>query len=589
MSEKQSKIFVASFYNTLIYFFISGILSFVLLFFRQKFLFALTGGEVRLACVFPPIFGMTFGFPGIIACTLSAFAANLLSGYSAGLCFFNVPANFLFGFVPLVVWNFVSGIDKEQRLRINSPVKFLIFALLMIAANGIVLLSEKIGFRIFSPTIDFSKEILLNFINNVFFCTMYGLPMFMTVSAIFRYAKNSDRIEGPIFSIIEKLILFFTILSVILTNFVGINLYFSLEKDFLNLMDFWINISLAQNMILFFVFASALFLLTLVVRHITKPLERMANVSRNYRSSENVIRNNIEIIGVCADYASLDSEIGELARSYVALASDMSDFIKNLEMVSFKKASYEKDIFFASQIQKTLLPQIFPTFTPCSDVDIFASIIFSKDFGGDFYDYFLIDNDHIAIITADVSGRGIEAALCMAIAKNLLKDKALAGLLPNESLLEINQQLAKDNSAGLFVSVWLGILSTATGVLQYVNAGHPNPLYMKNGQDFKFLDTPVDPVLAVSDETLYSSETLELQPGDKIVLFTKGISEAGNNSGENYGKARILEFFNEHKKIEVQELVEGLNRNVSMFIGSAAQENDFTVLALEYKKQAYKD
>lgn len=112
---------------------------------------------------------------------------------------------------------------------------------------------------------------------------------------------------------------------------------------------------------------------------------------------------------------------------------------------------------------------------------------------------------------------------------------------------------------------------------------------MKNGQDFKFLDTPVDPALAVSDETLYSSETLELQPGDKIVLFTKGISEAGNNSGENYGKARILEFFNEHKKIEVQELVEGLNRNVSMFIGSAAQENDFTVLALEYKKQAYKD
>ena len=112
---------------------------------------------------------------------------------------------------------------------------------------------------------------------------------------------------------------------------------------------------------------------------------------------------------------------------------------------------------------------------------------------------------------------------------------------------------------------------------------------MKSGQDFKFLDTPVDPALAASDETLYSSETLELQLGDKIVLFTKGISEARNNSGKNYGTARISEFFNEHKEIEVQELVEGLNRNVSMFIGSAARKNDFTVLALEYKKQVHKD
>lgn len=586
MSEIQKKFSLDNLKKSLLYFFECGFVFFVFTMLFRYLFNAFKIIEIRPVCGFTLVFGMVFGLPGIFGCAVSNFIADILFGYPLKLSLIEIPAQLIYGFIPFFIWRSLNKKANKNPFRINSFIKFAGYILTVFITTAIYSLLYGIELQICELGEILSYNTIFIFYNNLAFCILIGLPFFMFASVINQREKNQNQIGNRIvkFSIIEKFILIFCVVSLILEIIIGPSVYLS-YRSIVSDSDLLLRKVYSSSLYSLNIFLwVALVFIYFVEKKITKPLEKMAKISRHYGDKEDAIQTNLDIIKDCDEYISLNSEIGDLARSYVLLASDMTDFIKSLNTASNKNADYEKCFYFANQVQKSLLPLIFPTFAPCADIDIFASIKFSKDFSGDFYDYFLIDNEHLAIIIADVTGRGVEAALFMAIVKNLVKDKALAGLLPEESLSEINQQLYKNNSAGLFVSVWIGIFNSSTGILNYVNAGQTQPLYMKKEGKFESLETPVDLALAASDETLYNSSSIKLERGDKIVLYTRGITEAKNRHGEKYGTERLLDFFNKYKHIGVQELIEGFNRDQSIFIDSAELENDLTVLALEYKE-----
>lgn len=586
MSEIQKKFSLDNLKKSLLYFFECGFVFFVFTMLFRYLFNAFKIIEIRPVSGFTLVFGMVFGLPGIFGCAVSNFIADILFGYPLKLSLIEIPAQLIYGFIPFFIWRSLNKKANKNPFRINSFIKFAGYILTVFITTAIYSLLYGIELQICELGEILSYNTIFIFYNNLAFCILIGLPFFMFASVINQREKNQNQIGNRIvkFSIIEKFILIFCVVSLILEIIIGPSVYLS-YRSIVSDSDLLLRKVYSSSLYSLNIFLwVALVFIYFVEKKITKPLEKMAKISRHYGDKEDAIQTNLDIIKDCDEYISLNSEIGDLARSYVLLASDMTDFIKSLNTASNKNADYEKCFYFANQVQKSLLPLIFPTFAPCADIDIFASIKFSKDFSGDFYDYFLIDNEHLAIIIADVTGRGVEAALFMAIVKNLVKDKALAGLLPEESLSEINQQLYKNNSAGLFVSVWIGIFNSSTGILNYVNAGQTQPLYMKKEGKFESLETPVDFALAASDETLYNSSSIKLERGDKIVLYTRGITEAKNRHGEKYGTERLLDFFNKYKHIGVQELIEGFNRDQSIFIDSAELENDLTVLALEYKE-----
>lgn len=586
MSEIQKKFSLDNLKKSLLYFFECGFVFFVFTMLFRYLFNAFKIIEIRPVSGFTLVFGMVFGLPGIFGCAVSNFIADILFGYPLKLSLIEIPAQLIYGFIPFFIWRSLNKKANKNPFRINSFIKFAGYILTVFITTAIYSLLYGIELQICELGEILSYNTIFIFYNNLAFCILIGLPFFMFASVINQREKNQNQIGNRIvkFSIIEKFILIFCVVSLILEIIIGPSVYLS-YRSIVSDSDLLLRKVYSSSLYSLNIFLwVALVFIYFVEKKITKPLEKMAKISRHYGDKEDAIQTNLDIIKDCDEYISLNSEIGDLARSYVLLASDMTDFIKSLNTASNKNADYEKCFYFANQVQKSLLPLIFPTFAPCADIDIFASIKFSKDFSGDFYDYFLIDNEHLAIIIADVTGRGVEAALFMAIVKNLVKDKALAGLLPEESLSEINQQLYKNNSAGLFVSVWIGIFNSSTGILNYVNAGQTQPLYMKKEGKFESLETPIDLALAASDETLYNSSSIKLERGDKIVLYTRGITEAKNRHGEKYGTERLLDFFNKYKHIGVQELIEGFNRDQSIFIDSAELENDLTVLALEYKE-----
>jgi sigma-B regulation protein RsbU (phosphoserine phosphatase) len=210
----------------------------------------------------------------------------------------------------------------------------------------------------------------------------------------------------------------------------------------------------------------------------------------------------------------------------------------------------------------------------------------AKEVGGDFYDFFFIDDDHFAVIVADVSGKGVPAALFMAITKTLVKNHLQAGEDADLALENINRQLCNKNTADMFVTLWLGLLEISSGLLRYINAGHNPPLIKRGDSNFDFLISPPDLVLAGMDETIYRQRETSLARGDTLFLYTDGITEAENTAGNFYGKERLRAFLNSRGNFPVKELLPELRSDIEAFSGGAEQSDDITMLALRLGQAA---
>lgn len=243
----------------------------------------------------------------------------------------------------------------------------------------------------------------------------------------------------------------------------------------------------------------------------------------------------------------------------------------------------EAELNVATNIQQSMLPCIFPAFPERKEFDIYASMDPAKEVGGDFYDFFMVDERHLAIVMADVSGKGVPAALFMVIGKTLLKDHTQPGRDLGEVFGEVNNLLCEANSEGLFITVFEGVLDLVTGEFVFVNAGHEPPYICKKGGEFELHQIRAGFVLAGMEDTRYRAGCITLEEGDKLFQYTDGVTEATSAQNELYGKDRLQKVLAANSSKAPAEILPAVKADIDLFVGSAPQFDDITMLCLEYK------
>ena len=249
---------------------------------------------------------------------------------------------------------------------------------------------------------------------------------------------------------------------------------------------------------------------------------------------------------------------------------------------SRKLASTQSELNTANEIQTSMLPTIFPAFPNRKEFDIYASMDPAREVGGDFYDFFMIDDDHLGVVIADVSGKGVPAALFMMISKTVVQNFAMMGISAAEVLTKANEALCSQNKMDMFVTAWIGILEISTGKMMCANAGHEYPAICRNGK-FELFTDKHGLVLGGMDGLRYREYELQLEKGDRIFVYTDGVPEATNRNYELYGTDRMIEALNSNADASPKEILRTVRASVDRFVGTAEQFDDLTMLCVEYR------
>ncbi len=331
-------------------------------------------------------------------------------------------------------------------------------------------------------------------------------------------------------------------------------------------------------------FCSVIYILY-TYRVMIKPVLRITKEAKNFVERESGDDGSASTESFLDQIRNKD-EIGTLAEAIARMESDIRNYITNLTVVTAEKERIGTELNIATKIQKDMLPCVFPAFPGRDEFEMYATMMPAKEVGGDFYDYFLTDEDHLVMVMADVSGKGVPAALFMVIAKTLLKNSALSGIAAGEIAEKVNRQLCENNDAGMFVTVWLGILTISTGQMIYINAGHEYAAVMRDGGVYELVKENHGFVMAGLENVSYKEYEMKLEPGDRLFLYTDGVAEATNAKNELYGTDRMLSALNKTVSMEPQETVAAVKGDIDEFVGDAPQFDDITMLSFYYMRKS---
>ena len=310
----------------------------------------------------------------------------------------------------------------------------------------------------------------------------------------------------------------------------------------------------------------------------TKPLSMLSQAAMGFVDEEKVYTKDDVI---CLPIRSKD-EIGDLYREIRTMQGRMVEYMDNLTRITAEKERIGAELNIATQIQADMLPRIFPPFPDRHEFDLYATMDPAKEVGGDFYDFFLVDDDHICLVMADVSGKGVPAALFMVIAKTLIKNRAQMGDSPAEILNNVNEQLCQGNDAELFVTVWLAVIQLSTGLGVAANAGHEHPVIRRKDGQYELVVYRHSPAVATMDGIRFREHSFELHPGDRLFVYTDGVPEATNARNELFGTDRMLAALNRDPNASPQELLQMIRGDIDAFVGDAPQFDDITMLSFQY-------
>ena len=279
-------------------------------------------------------------------------------------------------------------------------------------------------------------------------------------------------------------------------------------------------------------------------------------------------------------------EIGRLASSIDEMEEKIQAYVTDLTRITAERERISTDLGLARRIQADMLPNEFPAFPDRGEFDIFASMDPAREVGGDFYDFYLIDDDHLCITIADVSGKGVPAALFMMASKILLANMTMQGKSPKEVLEDTNEAICRKNREEMFITVWLGILEISTGRLLAANAGHEYPMVKEPDGSFVLYKDPHGFVIGGMEHMRYREYELTLSPGSKLFLYTDGVPEAADTGGKMFGTGRMLETLNAQPEASPEELIGSMRGAADVFARDAKQFDDMTMVCLEYRGAA---
>ena len=297
-----------------------------------------------------------------------------------------------------------------------------------------------------------------------------------------------------------------------------------------------------------------------IINNLKKINDTLARITNGDLSVTVDVRSNVEFASLSDD---INSTVATLKR-YIAEAA----------------ARIDKELEYAKQIQLSALPTNFPEH---EEYGIYAQMIAAKEVGGDFYDFYKLNDTTVAFLAADVSGKGIPAAMFMMTAKTIIKDLAESGMAVNDIFTKANEKLCENNESGMFVTAWMGILDLTTGNVQFANAGHNPPLLKRADGSFEYLKTRAGFILAGMEGVRYRVGEITLNEGDRLFLYTDGVPEATNADNKLYGEDRLLSFMNRNASMKATELLPALKTDIDEFVGEAPQFDDITMLMFDYK------
>ncbi len=335
------------------------------------------------------------------------------------------------------------------------------------------------------------------------------------------------------------------------------------------------------------VVALAAFLISVYLkRRIIGPLDKLADAAKNYIARDKVS----DLETATSFFSSLDistrDELEDLKDIMAEMEADVARTMKRIRQVTTEQERLKRqqeristELDIAKQIQIDTLPSVFPD---RPEFDIYASMRPAKEVGGDFYDFFLIDLDHLGLVIADVSGKGVPAALFMMISKHILKNKALFGGTPAQVLTYVNTQLSENNDNAMFVTIWFGILTISTGKVIAASAGHEYPFITDDNGEYRLYEDPHGIPCGVMEGMVYDDYSFQLKPGSQLFLYTDGVAEANDSNKELFGTERTQTALNIHKELSPKEQIENMSKEINSFAGDCEQFDDITMLCLRY-------
>lgn len=314
---------------------------------------------------------------------------------------------------------------------------------------------------------------------------------------------------------------------------------------------------------------------------VIQPIDAISQAAQDYvkdRREGNDVDDHFSRLNIktCDEIENLSSVMSDMER-------DLAEHEEDLTRVTAEKERINTELTLANRIQTDMLPNIYPAFPEYSEFDIYAYSKPAREVGGDFYDYFLIDQDHLCMVMADVSDKGIPAALFMMASKIILSNNAMMNIRPSEILKNTNDLICSNNREEMFVTVWLGILEISTGKVTAANAGHEYPAVMHENGRFELIQDKHGFIIGGISGLEYQDYEIMLEPGSKLFLYTDGIPEAADAASELYGTDRMLDALNSEPGADVRKLIENIQDSVSGFAGNTEQSDDITMLCLEYR------
>jgi len=244
--------------------------------------------------------------------------------------------------------------------------------------------------------------------------------------------------------------------------------------------------------------------------------------------------------------------------------------------------SIQQDLNVAREIQIGILPKVFPPFPNRPEFDIYASMTAAKEVGGDFFDFFMINNESLGFVIGDVSGKGIPAAIFMAVSRTLIRATGLKGMAAGDCMQYVNNLLCNESVSSMFVTVFYGIMNMKTGVLEYANAGHNPPYIIRNNGKIEKIDSTGNIVLGCIEDMEFTTKRLQLNPQDAVVLYTDGVTEAFDKENKEYGEERLVKLLPDLQSLTVDKIVNGVVEDVSKYAQGVAQSDDITLLCMKY-------
>ena len=316
-------------------------------------------------------------------------------------------------------------------------------------------------------------------------------------------------------------------------------------------------------------------------KRVVHPIEKLNAAAKQY---VNQMKDMVKPEELSFNMEKINShdEIECLTDSVFTLSDSVKKYMTDIITMSKEKERIGAELNVATEIQSSYLPSLFPPFPDRHEFDIFATMCPAKEVGGDFYDFFFIDHDHLALVIADVSGKGVGAAMFMMISKTFLNGQAHIGNSPAEILQEVNNRLCESNKAEMFVTVWLGILDIKTGKITASNGGHEYPFIQRAGGEYELFKDKHGLALGAYPGVKYSEYEIQLNKGDAIFVYTDGVAEATDAENELFGTDRALEALNRSPEIDMKQAIIIEREAIDAFVKDAPQFDDITMLALRY-------